>query len=232
MSDVLESQILQPGLAASEERLYGMAFLHLVSDQPEQKSEIIPHSEQLTHGLPGVSVEQVTSDSSTTYDPRVHETYWQYPDMRFELKQDWLYGTGVVPATSHSRLRAALLALKPHIPAEDFIDKQGVDERRIFLNKLAGAKITINNSDYRKGDFLPVSEAIETIYFGFVRQNHPIAQLITQLQEEHPELPKFVAHDIKAALVSGYAQEEIRRLYEMAVKQAKELAKASSPTSS
>jgi hypothetical protein len=175
-------------------------------------------------------------DALFEYNPSKDEVLLRYPDLEFSFNHKWLFRSGVVEPSLESRTRAVLYAAREASELNEFTDSlkwpdSGELEKqaKAALNSSKKEVTIATNMKVKQAQFLPFESALKIVHNRFVRENHPIYQAIHSLAEQFSpdDIPASIVHQIERTLYSGIAYEEIKDIYQRALKKEKEAHKLS-----
>jgi hypothetical protein len=242
MSNVLTHRSESSALNESNERLHGTMVLSLVGGE----SEVDDYLRQVT-SLGALSIQEgdpdkvdIAEEATTStiivrdefdeisYDPRRDEVLRVYPYISFTFNREWLLGKGVIPPTPDTRVRAVLAALHKEAPEIEDLDFRTANSKFINAKDYTKKKFKVDReTTILRSEVLSLEQATDGLFAQMARLNHPVVQLLDQLQNDFPELPLYVLRDIQTRLIVAVAYEDVISAYELAIAAAKSAAKES-----
>lgn len=219
MSDsaAFEMYVQGSALSASKQILAGVVMHELV-DNPD---EIDPSAESAR-----LATAQVVDLSfvSESYNPAVDELVAMYPYRYFPIKRQAMEGQGVIPATTESRLRTTFKAIQETFPEIEPMDNETAKRTYQKFQQLTKQRVTgiPGKPDLTRAELMHPHEALEKMLSRYGRLNHPLAQVIFQIREEYPELPRGIMRDFESRLLTAYSYNDIAQLYKRLIAKARQ----------
>lgn len=161
------------------------------------------------------------------------ESRFHYPYISFTFNDEQMSGNGIVAPTNESRLRAALHALQ--LGWEDAPQINATELRKLHgdLYDLEKARVKIsqgaNGEMVKRSDLYEVEDITNAAFTHLILQNHPVAQLMEQIEQRFPEFSRVLMSELRSRLTVAVAHDEIRKAYLDTVK-AKQKALSSAST--
>jgi hypothetical protein len=232
MSEAFSNNFHASAESASEMLLTGGPRLKLLETEVEPiTEEPAPATERIASVrslLP--RLEKIAEETEDSYDASRDETTILYPDLEFSFNEKWVLRSGVVAPTLDSRTRAVLAAAKassqssPETREIEWPDLSTLQKNASIAQKYSQATVSIiPKHKARRADIIAMTNVVSQLENKLARQNHPAYQAMRSLTETYPDdLPEGILRDIKTRFYSGLAPEEIKSLFDRAVKAEKQ----------